>query len=224
MKKWVCLLSVVLLLVTMFTPTAFGASLSVGQKVPASMIVEELSEDQYLEGVASITNEPERVIRSRISGAANELIKGMGASADEEIRSTSSGKLVYMRVTSTKDFSSGTALSSPVEIGMYFTVYEYGSFRQINSIDGCWTGETGSGPYTWKEFAKVTYPASFPTIAIEAHARGAVETVVDTSISGGVELKNALLGAGFSVTAQVGTKLYLRKVDDLFVNFRLYWY
>lgn len=224
MRKRIALVSVVLLIVSIFTSTAFGASLSVDQEVPASMIIEELSEDAYLKGVASITNEPEHVIRSRTREAVVKLIKGIGVSGDKEIVVPLSGKLVYMRVISTKDFSSGTALSSPVEIGMYFTVYEYGSFRQINSIDACWTGASGPGPYTWTEFAKVTYPASFPTIAIEAHARGVVETVIDVSFSGGVELVNALLGAGFSLTAQVGTKYYLRKVGDLFVSYRLYWY
>jgi hypothetical protein len=111
----------------------------------------------------------------------------------------------YIQAITTKDFSPNSAFSTKVELGMAYTLYYSGSFRQINSIDATWTGAAGSGLYEWNQYTLYSYPNSFPTADAEAHARGAVETVIDTSISGNVSIKNQLVSAGFDITLEVGT-------------------
>ncbi|MDP3488037.1 MAG: hypothetical protein Q8S19_08930 [Bacillota bacterium] len=227
MKKMYCIICILVFTISAFCSVASGANLNLVKNASAtdSVITYEVSEEEYIQGVSKLTNLPKDTIRAKLRESLITSSEAMGSVSygfvDGAVATV--GTLHYWRTITTKNFSSGTTLFSPVELGMWFTVYEYLSFRQINSIDACWTGAAASGPYVWNEYVKVTYPKSFPTIAIEAHARGAVETTVNVSVSGGVELKNALLGCGFSVTGQVGTIIYLRKVDDISLYYRVYY-
>lgn len=83
-------------------------------------------------------------------------------------------------------------------------------------MDAYWTGITGSGNCEWNEYYKSRTDSGFPGTEIEAHARGAVQITIDTSVSGQAEIKDQLIDCGFaSVGGPVGTVYYLSKADNL---------
>lgn len=91
------------------------------------------------------------------------------------------GSTRYCQVVKTKNFAEGTRLDIPVALVINYIEYSYNNFRQINSVESCWTIADSSGDYIWNEAAIVYTNKGFPRADAEAHARGSVSIAVDTS-------------------------------------------
>ncbi len=226
MKRLASVFLTFMLLVSIVNSVSIAAN-SLENKTQNETLVKteivELTEEQYIELVVKHSELSKEQVKSKLD--AHKKVK----LDDNNITRFNTGSInplgsgySYLQAITTKDFSPNSAFSTKVELGMAYTLYYSGSFRQINSIDATWTGAAGSGLYEWNQYTLYTYPSIFPTSVAEAHARGAVETVIDTSLSGNVSIKNQLVGAGFDVTLQVGTKYYLRKIDNIDMYIRSY--
>jgi len=219
MKKFISVFLSLTLLFAMITFVSADKFEPVNSDNNKKTIITEITEDEYIKIVSQHSGISEDKVKNKIKEYKDKISK---KSVPAEVGYTATTNLSYLTAITTNDFSSGISVSTPVELGMAYTVYTYGSFRQVNSIDSVWTGATGSGFYTWSEFYNNSYPSSFPATNIEAHARGVVETQIDLSISGSAEIKQELIGCGFSVSATVGTTVYLRKTGDLDLYVNLY--
>jgi hypothetical protein len=226
MKRLVSVFLTIILLISMVNSVSIATN-SLEDKTQNETIVTteivELTEEQYIELVVKHSKLSKEQVKSKLDMYEKETLDNniMARFNSENITPLGSG-YSYIQAITTKDFSPNSTFSTKVELGMAYTIYYSGSFRQINSIDATWTGAAGSGLYEWNQYTLYTYPNSFPTSNAEAHARGAVETVIDTSLSGNLSIKNQLVGAGFDVTLQVGTKYYLRKIDNIDMYIRSY--
>lgn len=226
MKRLVSVFLTVMLLVSMVNTVSIATN-NIGNesqseaKVTTEIV--ELTEEQYIELVAKYSDLSVEQVKSKLDVYKKETADDniMTRINTEEFTPMGTGYR-YLQAITTKDFSPNSSFSTKVELGMAYTQYYSGSFRQINSIDATWTGAAGSGLYEWDEYTLYTYPNSFPTAEAEAHTRGAVETVIDTSISGNLSIKNQLVNAGFDITLEVGTKFYLRKIDNIDMYIRSY--
>lgn len=199
------------------------ATNNIENEVKVTTEIVELTEEQYIELVAKHSDLSAEQVKSKLDEYKKETVDSniMTGINTGEFTPLGTGYR-HLQAITTKDFSPNSTLSTKVELGMAYTEYYSGSFRQIDSIDATWTGEAGNGLYKWEEYTLYTYPNSFPTANAEAHTRGAVETVIDTSISGNLSIKNQLIGAGFDITLEAGTKFYLRKVGNIDMYIRSY--
>lgn len=109
-----------------------------------------------------------------------------------------------------------------IELGGIWSVYNEGSFRQLNSLHTSWSGAVGSGNYTWSQLYLTDLSGSYPTTVGYLKTRGTAEVAVDTSVSGSYELKSSLLGMGFSASSSVGETIYYRKVIEITLRWDLY--
>ena len=222
MKKFISVLLIFTLLFTMSSSVFADKPKQTKVDGNQKTVITEVTEDEYIKIVSQQSGLAVDKVKDKIKEYKGAIAQNKVLATADEANVGTLGVLTlsYYQAITEKNFSAGTVFYSPVELGMAYTVYSSGSFRQINSIDATWTGATGDGLYTWSQYTLYTYPTAFPTTSIEAHTRGAVETQIDVSISGNLELKNALVGAGFSVSLQAGTTYYLRKVGniDLYKN------
>lgn len=200
------IIATILTIIMLFSMCIFSNAETVTTGNAKKVKIEELTETEYVEIVAKYTGKSESQIRNMLIAKEAEIYAEYGILSDETR---------HYRATTTLDFADGSAISMPVELGMAYTVHYIDNYAQIDSVDGCWTEATDSGPYTWNEFYNSYTDSGFPRTEIEAHARGAVEIAIDTSIAGQAELKKQLSDIGFSIEIQVGTVFYLRKVDNL---------
>ncbi|CCJ33650.1 MULTISPECIES: hypothetical protein [Caloramator] len=103
------------------------------------------------------------------------------------------------------------------------TVYSYGSFRQIESVnDTYWTAESGG---TWElvnpHATTISTSGSFPTIEIETFGTATIE--VRTTLSAGGEYSISYLQSiGFSISYQIGSTYYLRKSISIGYTYSVY--
>lgn len=219
MKKFISVLLIFTLLFTM------SSSIFADNQEPSKVnenigVVTEVTEAEYIQIILQHSDLSLDEVKNMINERKEEAVKASILAETSFDKSGNVGtlgiaSLGYYTAINNVNFAAGTVFYSPVEIGMAYTVYTYGSFRQVQSIDSTWTGATGDGLYEWTQFTLYTYPSTLPSSWCQAKARGAVETHIDVSIGGNLELKNSLVGAGFSVSGQVGTTYYLRKVGDL---------
>jgi hypothetical protein len=127
--------------------------------------------------------------------------------------STPSGEATLAAATSTIEEAKVTydfGLGRTVEAGALCEVADIiGPGKPILSVIQKWTGAVGSGAYTFSQLYINTIIN--PSYKLNILARGTVETEIDLSVSGSAEIKQQLIGCGFSVSLTVGTKVILRK-------------
>ena len=95
-------------------------------------------------------------------------------------------------------------------ITSHIELYNNGSFRQINSVQGYYLGITNSIANTFIEGKNVNVwsPKGYPTTSIKYAYNGTLTAVVDGNASG--QIKAELLGAGFNFGGSIGGKTYYR--------------
>lgn len=129
-----------------------------------------------------------------------------------------SSTISYHEFLAHHNFGAGTV----VEAGVLFIVTSYyGPYRGITGIVAKWTIPVSSGNYTWTEAYHVV---DWNAQQITQMARGVVSYAVNVSTSAGIELRNALTGAGFTLSSTVGTTWYYRKVESWSATLNIFQY
>ena len=105
---------------------------------------------------------------------------------------------------------SATFARTTVQLSVNIELYNNGSFRQINSVQGYYLGITNSIANTFIEGKNVNVwsPKGYPTTSIKYAYNGTLTAVVDGNASG--QIKAELLGAGFNFGGSIGGKTYYR--------------
>ena len=113
-------------------------------------------------------------------------------------------------ITSHTLIRSATFARTTVQLSLNIELYNNGSFRQINSVQGYYLGITNSIANTFIEGKNVNVwsPKGYPTTSIKYAYNGTLTAVVDGNASG--QIKAELLGAGFNFGGSIGGKTYYR--------------
>lgn len=105
---------------------------------------------------------------------------------------------------------SATFARTTVQLSVNIELYNNGSFRQINSVQGYYLGITNSITSTYIEGQNVNVwsPNGYPTTSIKYAYNGTLTAAV--SSSGSAQIKAELLGAGFTFGGTIGGTSYYR--------------
>lgn len=105
---------------------------------------------------------------------------------------------------------SATYARTTVQLSVNIELYNEGSFRQINSVQGHYLGITNSITNTYIEGQNVNVWSSngYPTTSIKYAYNGTLVSTI--SSSGSAQVKAELLGAGFTFEGTMGGTSYYR--------------
>lgn len=105
---------------------------------------------------------------------------------------------------------SATFARTTVQLSINIELYNNGSFRQINSVQGYYLGVTNSITNTYIEGKNVNVwsPNGYPTTSIKYAYNGTLTATVNSS--GSAQVKAELLGAGFNFGGTIGGTTYYR--------------
>ncbi|WP_449461246.1 hypothetical protein [Streptococcus suis] len=105
---------------------------------------------------------------------------------------------------------SATFARTTVQLSVNIELYNNGSFRQINSVQGYYLGITNSITNTYIEGQNINVwsPNGYPTTSIKYAYNGTLTAA--TSSSGSAQVKAELLGAGFTFGGTIGGTSYYR--------------
>lgn len=94
----------------------------------------------------------------------------------------------------------------------YLTIYSDGSFQQIDSANTPKWKEMNSGNWLLanEDARTISRTGIFPTLEVETSGDATIEVITDIATSGSFSV-SAFEIAGFEVTEQVGSTVYLRK-------------
>lgn len=116
--------------------------------------------------------------------------------------------------------------STTVQLSMNVEIYSKGSFRSINSYQGGYVGIATSITKTRLEGSHhdVWSPSGFPTAELYYAFNGTIVAEVKHSVSVEVkaELKDELIGAGFSISGTDEETIYFRRSFDSTGTVELY--
>lgn len=105
---------------------------------------------------------------------------------------------------------SATFARTTVQLSVNIELYNEGSFRQINSVQGYYLGITDSITNTYIEGQNVNVwsPNGYPTTSIKYAYNGTLTAAINSS--GSAQVKAELLGAGFTFGGTIGGTSYYR--------------
>ena len=105
---------------------------------------------------------------------------------------------------------SATFARTTVQLSVNIELYNEGSFRQINSVQGYYLGITNSITNTYIEGQNVDVwsPKGYPTTSIKYAYNGTLTAAINSS--GSAQVKAELLGAGFTFGGSMSGKSYYR--------------
>ncbi|MFC3928812.1 hypothetical protein ACVR05_04540 [Streptococcus caprae] len=105
---------------------------------------------------------------------------------------------------------SATFARTTVQLSVNIELYNNGSFRQINSVQGYYLGITNSITNTYIEGQNINVwsPNGYPTTSIKYAYNGTLTAAI--SSSGSAQVKAELLGAGFTFGGTIGGTSYYR--------------
>ena len=169
------------------------------------VIDKEITKDEFVNRISEAEKISKKLASEKVEAMNKEYEVKKMTEMSKQITLFASGFTTYHEYILIKDFG----LNQKVEAGVVYSQYNYLSFREIIGVSSPWEIEISSGAYS---FQTAYHNYQFTGSSISQQVRGSVTTPVDMSLSGSADLKQKLLGAGFTVSTTVGTTWYFRKL------------